>query len=344
VSTVPLLLARNCETCYQSEGQAGPFLAPNIGLIAPDVTQQWLPLGSDEAARGGCFSIELKPKQAEKVRSWLVDPSRASFKSQFVRVGITRAATEGRKPAPALDADYEGLFSGELKSVRRVIKASLGQQSGPVISCFLEGDRTRVPANPSRAATIVACALARESILRRLRVAQQAFDCLDIDGVAIALAAPTLVSVDVEALLEYRSAGVRLSPTAETAEKVCRCSPGKLAATKPKAREVHREEAISTLYRLEMPDLLNLLHNWLVALTLDDISIIISAMKLTIPVPSRRQTCRQMGVIRLDEKTAYAYSIAVVDAGPKSSSKLRKKIKNELVLVTGAAFQMQISA
>jgi hypothetical protein len=198
-----------------------------------------------------------------------------------------------------------------------------------------------VPANPSRAATIVASALAREPILRRLRVAQQAFDCLDIDGVAIILVAPRLVGLDVEAILEGRSVGTRLSPNADVAEKICRCPPGLLAVTGPKAREVHRKEAISTLHKLETTDLLDLLHNWLIALTLDDVSIIVSAMKLIIPVPPRRQSCRHMGVVRLDDNSAYAYAVAVVDTGPKPPLKLRRKVENEPTLVAKAITKMQ---
>lgn len=336
VCTVPLLLAGDCKVCYRSKGRADVFDVSSMGMATLDATQQWLPLGWDEARGGMCFAVELKPKQAENARSWLVNLSTAPFKSRFTRIGITRAATGGGKPAPALDADYEALFSGELNSVRRVIKASLGQQHGPVVSCFLEGERVRSPANPSRAAAIVASALAREPILRRLRIAQQAFDCLDIDGVAIALVVPQLVGLDVEAHLEYRSVGTRLSPKAEAAEEVCRCAPGLLAATKLKLREVRRKEAILSLYELEESDLLDLVYNWLVALALDDLSIIVSAIKLSGPISPHRQTNKKMGVIRLHKVSFYAYAIAVIDAGPKRPCKLRRKVENEPGLIACA--------
>jgi hypothetical protein len=314
---------------------------PSMGLVAPDATQQWLPLGLGETVRGVCLAVEIKAKQAENVRSWLVDPSSASFKAKFTRIRITRAATKGKKPAPAPDADYKALFSGEMKSMWRVIKAGLGKQSGPVVSCFLEGKRVRAPSNPSRVAAIAAFALAREPILRRLRVAQQAFDCLDIDGVAIVLAAPQLVGLDVEIILGCRPVGSRLSRKAEEAEKKCRCPPGLLTVTGPQTRQMYRKEAISSLYRLETTDLLDLLNNWLVSLSLDDVSIIVSAMKLMAAVPPRRQTCRKMGVVKLDDKSTYAYAVAVIDAGPKPPFKLGTKSEDEPAVVARAKAALQ---
>ena len=46
-----------------------------------DVTRNWLPLGPGKKVTGGTFAVELKPKQADKARSWLIDPLKASIKA-----------------------------------------------------------------------------------------------------------------------------------------------------------------------------------------------------------------------------------------------------------------------
>jgi len=106
-------LARDCEAFYQSERQANTFDIPSVGLVAPDATQQWLPLGLGETVRGVCFAVEIKAKQAENVRSWLVDPSRASFKAKFT-------CREGRAPvAPRRRARKERVERARRRDRRR---------------------------------------------------------------------------------------------------------------------------------------------------------------------------------------------------------------------------------
>lgn len=335
---MPRSVAQGFEDTYQVFGSVPLYFAPRIGVVAPDATQAWLPLGPGEPLVGPCFAVEVKPKQAEKVRSWLVEPSWAAFKSRFSRIHIARAARGVVRPQS--DDHYRALFSGDQLCMQHAINASLDHQTGPVISCFVGGARIMAPTNASNISTVVAAILAREPLLHRLKAAQQTLDFLDIDGVAIVLAAPALHDLDVEdIILGRRSIPGRLSQRAEFVASICRCTPGFLAATGPGAREIRRNIAIAAIQALHAPDLLDLLHHWLVALSLDDVSIVVSASRLTsakLQAEPRLQASSHSGIIQLSEDEAYAYAIAVVDAGLKPASKLWEKCRNERIVVETA--------
>ena len=344
VSVVPESMVQSFETVYQSHGASPPLLSPSIGLVIPDATQTWLPLGADEFVQGPCFAVEIKPKQGERTRSWLVEAKRASFKSQFSRICITRAAVE-TKPPPAPDENYQALFSGDMASMQHAIHASLNNQTGPVIAYFMKGTRIKAPTNALLVSKVVAAILAREPLLQRLRAAQQALDCLDIDGVASLLAAPGLVGLDVDGILSCRSNPARLSPEAEAVASICRCNPGHLAASRPQTRQTHRKTSIAALQKLSKTDSMDLVKNWLNALMLDDASIIVSASRLASAkrgAKPRLQTCDVTGVIQLSKNETYTYAVAILDTGPKPASKVKVKCKNEWGIIKRAELALRV--
>jgi hypothetical protein len=302
-----------------------------------DVTQNWLPLGQGKKVTGGTFAVELKPKQADKARSWLIDPLNASIKAQFSRFLITQAAKLGENSAHASNSDHEVLFSGNKASIEKVIKVSLSRQVGPVIGCFVEGDRVPTFAPTSSIAAVVASVLEREPVLKRLRAAQQELDCLDVDGVAVILGSRKLVDFDIEALLGCRSVGSKLSAKAKAVAEICRCPPGLFSVVDPKVRQAYRKLALSAIGTLDPPDLLDLLHNWLVALALDDVSLVVTATRLMLPTSARHQTPSQMGIVTIKTGEVYAYAIALIDVCPKPSSKLIDKAKREAGLLQHAS-------
>jgi len=340
VRAIPQSLTWECEAAYRSGGGSIKFLMPRVGLVVPDATNIWLPLCRSDTAKGPCFTVELKPKQADKARSWLLEPGRASFKARFSRIQITRAATAGGKPQPAPEVYYEAIFSGDPKGMQRAIEASLNHQTGPVVNFFLDGTRMSPREHPG-VAGVVTAALVREPILRRLRVAQQALDCLDIDGVTIALAAPQLVGLDIDVLLGCQPRTMKLSPHAEVAASMCRCPPGLLAVTTVKAREARRNLMIATLFKLSPQELLELLCVWLVALTLDDISVIVSTTRLTGPTKLRHQLPNLAGVLRTKENELHAYTVAIVDTGPKPTSKIKSKAEKEPKMIAHAKLALK---
>ena len=113
-SVLPKLLLTCFETSY----------ALRSGLFVQDVTRNWLPLGPGKKVTGGTFAVELKPKQADKARSWLIDPLKASIKAQFSRFLITQAAKLGKSSAHASNSDHEVLFSGNKASIEKTISIS----------------------------------------------------------------------------------------------------------------------------------------------------------------------------------------------------------------------------
>lgn len=328
VNAVPKSTALACETCYKGRGRLRHYSAPSIGVRTPDVTRRWLPLGSGELATGAHFAVELKLKHAHKVRSWLIEPSRVLLKARIPRIQITRAEKE-YKLKPRCDSEYQAFFISEENSMKRAVEVGLSHPTGPVVGYFREGHRAHRPVNPSRVAAIVATALANEQILKRLKSAQKTFDYLDVDGVAIILATSQLADRDIEALLQRRLVGRRLSARAEAVTNICRCSPRVLIEAVPEVCEAHREKAICAIFNLNISELVDLLYDWLVALVLDDLSIIVSAAKLTRPAQSRSQTADLVGVVEISTGKCYAYTIAMVDTRPKMPSKIKAKVQSE---------------
>tara|TARA_B100000609_G_scaffold31453_1_gene22501 strand:- start:1162 stop:2430 length:1269 start_codon:yes stop_codon:yes gene_type:complete len=326
-SVLPKLLLTCFETSY----------ALRSGLFVQDVTRNWLPLGPGKKVTGGTFAVELKPKQADKARSWLIDPLKASIKAQFSRFLITQAAKLGKSSAHASNSDHEVLFSGNKASIEKTIRVSFSRQVGPVIGCFVEGNRVPTFAPTSSIAAVVASVLEREPVLKRLRAAQQELDCLDVDGVAVILASRKLVDFDIEALLGCRAVGSKLSAKAKAVAEICRCPPGLFSVVDPKVRQACRKLALSAIGTLDPPDLLDLLHNWLVALALDDVSLVVTATRLMLPTSARHQTPSQMGIVTIKTGEAYAYAIALIDVSPKSPSKLIDKAKREADLTQRAS-------
>jgi len=332
VCAVPKVVASGSESCYRRADiwQPNYFCSPSVGLLTPDVTQRWLALRLGDETVGASFAVELKPKQAGKTRSWLIEPSRALLKSEFSRIRITRAAKGGFARAMAtFDSDYHALFDNHRKSMRQTIESGLRHQAGPVVGCFIQGERVSVHDQPSLVAAVVTGALGQEQILQRLQTAQKEFDCLDVDGIGILLAAPQLANLDIKTLLACRSVGSKLSEKAKAAARLCCCPPGVFLKMTPNAREECREKAVYAINKLDVADLVDLLHNWLIALMLDDVSIIVSAARLESPVSCRSQTQDHAGVVRLSASESYVYAIAVVDACPKSISKLKEKSDDE---------------
>lgn len=189
----------------------------------------------------------------------------------------------------------------------------------------------------SSIAAVVASVLEREPVLKRLRAAQQELDCLDVDGVAVILASRKLVDFDIEALLGCRAVGSKLSAKAKAVAEICRCPPGLFSVVDPKVRQACRKLALSAIGTLDPPDLLDLLHNWLVALALDDVSLVVTATRLMLPTSARHQTPSQMGIVTIKTGEAYAYAIALIDVSPKSPSKLIDKAKREADLTQRAS-------
>lgn len=288
------------------------------------MTQRWLSLQSGERIIGTSFGVELKPKRAQKVRSWLIERPRTVLQSKFSRIRITRAAKGGQKAKSTCDSNYQAIFDCQNGFLRHAIETGLYHQTGPVIGCFLDGERVETPSNPSLVASIVTRAIAQEQILQRLQTAQEEFDCLEADGVAIVLAAPQLAHLDIEALLASRNAASKLSAKAQVAMSHCCRRPSLLSEATPNARELFREKAMSAIGDLDATDLVDLLHHWLIASVLDDLSIIVSAVELRHLVAARSQTVEQAGVVKMPGG-AYAYTIAVVDTRPKSTLKLKQK-------------------
>lgn len=335
VSMVPDTLACAYEAVCEGYG-TNKSLAPRVGFVIPDATFVWLPLHRGDVIEGPCMTMELKPKQAEKARSWLLDPGNASFKAFFTRIEISRAASRGKKPQPAPESCYRGLFSGDPDAIYHAIIASVDYQTGPVVNCFLDGMRVASLPQHLNLPSIVAAALIREPVLRRLRVAQQTLDCLDIDGVAIALAAPHFTGLDLQILLNCQSCASRLSSDAEAVASFCRCPPGLLARTQTNNRRARRNQLIAALYKLSPKQLLELLYSWLVALTMDDISIIVSTTRIQASAKQRHQSSDLAGVLRISQNDVYAYTIAVVDVGPKPTSKVIVKAHNESATIARA--------
>lgn len=327
--TLPRWLSLNCEKSYCVQGRLGSFQAPGSGLLTQDVTKQWLSLGQGESAAGSFFALELKPKQADKGRSWLIKPSRVPLKSKLSRLRASRAAKVENKSTDRSNVDHETFFHGSKSSMKNAIKVGLNRQTRPVVGCFVGGDRVRVLNQTTSSTAIIASVLAREPLLKRLRAAQREFDCLEDDGVAFILATQKLAGLDIEALLGSRAVGSRLSAKAKKVAAVCRCPPGLLSAVDSNTRRAYRNMAISAIRTLDAPDLLDLLHNWLVALALDDVSIIISFARLLMPTCSRHQTQGHAGVLNMNNGESYAYELAVVDISPKPPSKLEQRIGRE---------------
>ena len=76
---------------------------------------------------------------------------------------------------------------------------------------------------------------------------------------------------------------------------------------------------------------------WLVALALDDVSLVVTATRLMLPTSARHQTPSQMGIVTIKTGEAYAYAIALIDVSPKSPSKLIDKAKREADLTQRAS-------
>ena len=98
---------------------------------------------------------------------------------------------------------------------------------------------------------------------------------------------------------------------------------------------------IATLFKLSPQELLELLCVWLVALTLDDISVIVSTTRLTGPTKLRHQLPNLAGVLRTKENELHAYTVAIVDTGPKPTSKIKSKAEKEPKMIAHAKLALK---
>lgn len=358
----------NAIKCHRPTARLNACTTPlcrGPAILTRDKTQLWLPrcrcvLSTTQSLlTAATIALELKPKWASMPRSLLVPPDYAQLKCstprfeaiQTYKLHMEAAGVEEPWGCMGSETAYRptDLFSGQLSSIKLALEA-LHEQPHNKFRIFAEGHEVlsngssrggiaqtlettcRKALNLSTAGMLDLASevLYREPLLSRLLSAQR-LDILEVEGAVFVFARlqsllplNTPDATNDRILLELdKPMGDIDAWLAQWKDTLFVEEPSQLSRHE---RERMRKKAVASVNEMSEGDCARLLVAWLTSQTVADCSIMLALAPAcsTCEIVEERQQKESAGRLR-----NFAYSLCVVDVGPKPPTCIQKQATRE---------------